>query len=68
MKRMVFTETRVDGPARFNAVLPHAPANLGFYADSVVLALGESDVANLRSHGNLLQPQPDRFQSIVRWQ
>ena len=39
MKRLVWTETRVDGPARFDAVLPQAPANLGFYADSVVLAL-----------------------------
>jgi len=39
MKRLVWTETRVTGPARFDAVLPQAPANLGFYADSVVLAL-----------------------------
>ena len=39
MKRLVWTETRVTGPTRFDAVLPQAPANLGFYADSVVLAL-----------------------------
>ena len=39
MKRMVWTEMRVEGPARFDAVLPQAPANLDFYADSVVLAL-----------------------------
>src|SRR5688572_5021036 len=39
MKRLAWTETRVDGPTRFDAVLPQAPANLGFYADSVVLAL-----------------------------
>jgi hypothetical protein len=39
MKRLVWTETRVEGPARFDAVLPQAPANLDFYADSVVLAL-----------------------------
>ncbi len=39
MKRLVWTETRIDGPARFDAALPQAPANLGFYADSVVLAL-----------------------------
>src|SRR5690606_14380850 len=38
MKRMVWTETRVTGPRRFDAVLPQAPANLDFYADSVVLA------------------------------
>jgi len=38
MKRMVWTETRVSGPVRFDGVLPQAPANLGFYADSVVLA------------------------------
>lgn len=38
MKRMVWTETRVEGPARVDTVLPQAPANLGFYADSVVLA------------------------------
>ena len=52
MKRLVWTETRVDGPARFNAVLPQAPANLGFYADSVVLAMplpqGESDANALK--------------------
>ena len=49
MKRLVWTETRVDGPARFDAVLPQAPANLGFYADSVVLAVplprGDADAA-----------------------
>jgi hypothetical protein len=39
MKRMVWTETRVEGPRRFDAVLPQALANLGFYADSVVLAV-----------------------------
>jgi hypothetical protein len=39
MKRLVWTETRVNGLTRFDAVLPQAPANLGFYADSVVLAL-----------------------------
>lgn len=39
MKRMVWTETKVTGPMRFDAVLPQAPANLDFYADSVVLAL-----------------------------
>jgi hypothetical protein len=49
MKRMVWSETRVEGPARFDAVLPQAPANLDFYADSVVLAFplpaGEADAA-----------------------
>jgi hypothetical protein len=39
MKRLVWTETRVEGPARFDAVLPQAPANLEFYRDSVVLAV-----------------------------
>jgi hypothetical protein len=39
MKRLVWTETRVEGPTRFDAVLSQAPANLGFYADSVVLAI-----------------------------
>src|SRR5688572_503288 len=52
MKRMVWTETRVDGPSGFDAMLPQAPANLGFYADSVVLALplpsGEVDAASQR--------------------
>jgi hypothetical protein len=38
MKRLVWTEKRVAGPSRFDEVLPQAPANLGFYADSVVLA------------------------------
>jgi hypothetical protein len=38
MQRMVWTETRVTGPARFDDVLPQAPANLETYADSVVLA------------------------------
>jgi hypothetical protein len=51
MKRMVWTGTRVEGPAKFDAILPHAPANLDFYADSVVLALPlpaeESSVADL---------------------
>lgn len=38
MKRMVWTETLVEGPARFDDILPQAPANLDWYADSVVLA------------------------------
>ncbi len=50
MKRMVWTETRVGGPRRFDAVLPQAPANLDFYADSVVLAFplpsGEAEAAS----------------------
>src|SRR5262245_48300551 len=49
MKRLVWTETRVQGPTRFDAVLARAAANLGFYADSVVVAVpippGENDAA-----------------------
>jgi hypothetical protein len=47
MKRMVWTETGVTGPASFDGMLPQAPANLDFYRDSVVLAFpapaGEAD-------------------------
>jgi hypothetical protein len=52
MKRLVWTETTVEGPARFDAVLPQAPANLDFYADTVVLAMplpaGEKDARTLK--------------------
>lgn len=52
MKRLVWSETRAEGPRRFDAVLPQAPANLGFYADSVVLAFplpqGELDPSAMK--------------------
>ena len=52
MKRLVWTETFVEGPSRFDAVLSQAPANLDFYADSVVLAMplpaGERDARTLK--------------------
>jgi len=52
MKRLVWTKTTVTGPRAFQDVLPQAPANLDFYADSAVVALplpaDESEVADLR--------------------
>jgi hypothetical protein len=53
MKRLVWTETTVEGPRAFNEILPQAPANLDFYADAAVVAFpvpaGDVDV-------NALQP------------
>jgi hypothetical protein len=64
MKRLAWTETRVEGPSRFDAILPQAPANLGFYADSVVLAVplaaGDIEARDLKpavtSSGGAIDP------------
>jgi hypothetical protein len=38
MQRLTSSETRAQGPASFNAVLPQPPVTLGFYRDIAVLA------------------------------
>src|ERR1017187_10357927 len=38
MQRLTSSETRVQGPAVFDAVLPQPPVTLGFYRDIAVLA------------------------------
>ena len=38
MQRLAASETRAEGPALFDAVLPHPPVTLGFYRDIAVLA------------------------------
>jgi hypothetical protein len=38
MQRLASSETRAEGPAVFDAVLPHPPVTLGFYRDIAVLA------------------------------
>ncbi|MEJ5250880.1 MAG: glycosyl hydrolase [Armatimonadota bacterium] len=38
MQKLVWTETRVEGPALFDGVLPQPPAVAGFYRDVAVIA------------------------------
>ncbi len=51
MKRLVWSETVVEGPQTFRGTLPQPPSNLDFYGDSAVVAFrlpaGESNVADL---------------------
>ena len=45
MQRLTSSETRAQGPANFDAVLPQPPVTLGFYRDIAVLAFKAPAVA-----------------------
>lgn len=46
MQRVTTSETRVSGPAHFDAVLPQPPTTLGFYRDVAVLAFPDPDTGS----------------------
>jgi hypothetical protein len=52
MQRLVWTETIVEGGRNFSGKLEQPPANIGFYADSKVIAFktpaGEQNIADLK--------------------
>jgi hypothetical protein len=67
MQRLVWTETIVEGGRNFAGKLEQPPANLGFYADSKVIAfktpVGEQNIAELKpkvttSGGNVANVDP----------
>jgi hypothetical protein len=67
MQRLVWTETIVEGGRNFAGKLEQPPANLGFYADSKVIAfktpVGEQNIAELKpkvttSGGNVANWDP----------
>ena len=72
MQRVVWTETSIQGPKRFEEVLPQAPAVHGFYRDLAVLAIpaptGTDRIANFQGKSSAtpqhFPPQPARFRSL----